>query len=137
MSDFRALLDTPSIERVTRLQGFSALLNPEIQQALTEGGTLLVDAARANTWAQFRNPTGRLADRIYFWVADPGEVQVVVGVRYGHRREYSFKGPDSLGRMFPNDPAQPYLIPAVEDNEAAVQALFEAATNRALGRVAA
>jgi len=30
-------------------------------------------------------------------------------VPYAHRREFSFKGPDSLNRMFPNDPAGWYM----------------------------
>lgn len=134
---FTAMLDNPSIEELVRLRGFGALLDPEIQQAFQEAGTLLVEAARANTWAAFMNPTGVLAESIYFYVSGPEEIQVVVGVPYGHRREYSFKGPDSLGRMFPNDPAEPYLIPAVEQNEDRVAEIFAAATNRALGRVAA
>ncbi len=31
--------------------------------------------------------------------------RITSDVPYAHRREFSFKGPDSLGRFFPNDPA--------------------------------
>lgn len=134
---FTAMLDNFSIGELVRLRGFSALLDPEIQQAFQEAGTLLVGAVQANTWTAFMNPTGVLAGSVYFYVISADEIAVVVGVPYGHRREYSFKGPDSLGRMFPNDPAEPYLIPAMEQNEDAVLAIFAAATNSALGRIAA
>lgn len=134
---FTAMLDTASLAEIVRLQGFSALLNPEITSALTESGKLLVGAAQANTWTAFMNPTGALADSITFYVVSPEEVAVSVVVPYGHRREYSFKGPDSLGRMFPNDPAEPYLIPAMDQNEQAVLDLMAVAVNSALGRVAA
>ncbi len=134
---FTAMLDTPSIAELVRLRGFSALLNPEIQAALIASGELLVGAAQANTWTAFMNPSGLLASTIYFYVPGPEEVQVIVASAYGHRREYSFKGPDSLGRMFPNDPAEPYLVPALEANEQAVLDLMAVAVNSALGRIAA
>ena len=133
---FTAMLDTESLATLVRLQGFGSLLDPELQQALIKSGQILVEAAQANTWEVFDNPTGVLANSIIFYVTGPEEIAVSVGVPYGHRREYSFKGPDSLGRMFPNDRPRPYLIPAVEANEQTVLSLIEAATNNALGRVA-
>lgn len=133
---FTAMLDTDSLAEMVRLQGFSALLDPEITQALTQGGQILVKSAQDNTWEVFDNPSGKLASEITYYVISPQEVAVSVGVPYGHRREYSFKGPDSLGRMFPNDRPRPYLIPAMEQNEQAVLDLISAATNSVLGRVA-
>lgn len=132
---FTAMLDADSLAEIVRLQGFSALLNPEIQSALTQAGTLLVSSAQANTWQVFDNPTGYLASQIYFYVPNSEEVEVVAGAIYSHRREYSFYGPDSLGRTFPNDIPRPYLIPALEQNEQTVIDLMNAAVNSALGRV--
>jgi hypothetical protein len=133
---FTAMLDTESLATLVQLQGFGALLHPEIQQALIKSGQILVEAAQANTWEVFDNPTGVLADSIVFYVTGPEEVAVSVGVPYGHRREYGFVGQiDSLGRVG-SDRARPYLIPAMEANESTVLSLIEAATNNALGRVA-
>lgn len=133
---FQAMLDAPSLAEIVRLQGFAALLNPEITNALAQAGQLLVTAAQDNTWQVFDNPTGALADSITFYVTSPEEVAVTVGVPYGHRREMGFSGQtDSLGRYYPYDPAKPYLIPAMEQNEQAVLDLMSAAVNSALGRV--
>lgn len=133
---FTAMLDAPSLQELVRLRGFEALLSPEIQNALTQAGQILVTAAQDNTWQVFDNPTGYLASQIYFYVPNAEEVEIVAGAVYSHRREYSFKGPDSLGRMFPNDIPRPFLVPALEQHQDAVLALIEAAVNNALGRVA-
>lgn len=134
---FTAMLDTPSIEALVRMEGFSALLSPEIVHALTVGGTLLVQTAQLNTWEVFDNPTGELANSITFYLASPEEAQVRVGVPYGHRREYGFSGPDALGRVYVNDRPRPYLVPALEQHEDDIATLFEQAVNSALGRIAA
>lgn len=131
---FSAMLDTNSLAELVRMQGFAALLNPEITAALAESGKLLVQAAQDNTWTAFQNPTGELADSITFYVDSPEEVSVNVGVPYGHRREMGFSGADALGRVY-NDPAEPYLIPALDANEGTIADLMAAATNSALGRV--
>lgn len=133
---FTAMLDADSLAALVRLRGFESLLDPAITGALTEAGKLLVGAAQANTWEAFMHPTGALAGSITFYVPSPEEVAVSVGVPYGHRREKGFSGQtDSLGRYYANDPAEPYLIPAMEENEAAVLALMADAVQVALGRV--
>lgn len=50
------------------------------------------------------------------------EVAVYVGtnVEYARRIEYGFSGPDALGREI-NQPAQPYLRPAMDENQDAVK----------------
>ncbi len=132
--DFRASLDAASIQEIVRLQGFSALLNPEITSALTQAGTLFVNAARDNTYQVFDNPTGALADSIYFYLDDPNTASVAVGVIYGRRRELGFVGlVDSLGRVG-TDRARPYLQPAVDEHQQEVEQLFAIAANKALGR---
>lgn len=137
MMDFHASLDPGSLEELVRLQGFSALLDPEITQGLTEAGTLLVNAAQATTWSVFDKPTGKLADSIYFYVVSPSEVAVAVGVPYGRRRELGFSGmTDSLGRYYAYDPGKPYLEPTVDEHQQEVAEIMEMAVNIALGRVA-
>jgi hypothetical protein len=136
MLDFHASFDPQSLEEIVRLQGFAGLLNPEVQQGLTEAGTLLTNAAVANTWNVFDRPSGELADSIYPYVISPTEVAVAVGVPYGRRREYGFVGRvDSLGRIGTDGP-RPYLQPAVDDHQAEVQEIMEMAVNTALGRIA-
>ena len=138
MIDFHASLDATSLQKLVRLQGFSALLDPAITQGLTQSGQLLVGAAQAKTWSVFANPSGTLAGSIYFYVTSPSEVAVAVGVPYGARREYGFSGQtDVLGRFYANDPARPYLDPTLNENQAQVAVLMEVAVNGALGRVVA
>jgi hypothetical protein len=138
MMDFNISMDPGSLSALTQLQGFAGLLNPAVVEGLRQSGVLLVNAAQANTWNVFANPTGDLADSIYFYVISPTEVAVAVGVPYGRRRENGYSGfTDALGRYYPNDPAKPYLTPAVDDNTQEIQEIMEMAMNTALGRIAA
>lgn len=134
--DFHASFDPGSLQEITRLQGFAALLNPEVTQGLTEAGTLLTNAAVANTWSVFANPSGELADTIYPYVISPTEVAIAVGAPHGRRREKGFSGmTDALGRFYANDPAKPYLQPAVDDHQQEVAEIMEMRVNAALGRI--
>lgn len=135
---FKAELDTASIAEIVRLQGFGALLDPGIRNALVEGGTRIAKQAQDNARSVFiQNSPGGLADNIYPWLASPSEMQIIVDKDYGQRREKGFSGlTDALGRFYPYDPAKPYLIPAMESEGHGVEALFDAAVNNALGRVA-
>lgn len=115
--DFSASLDPGSLDAITQMLGFQALLDPAIQDALSKAGNLVVTTAQTNTWTVFANPTGNLAASIYFWVASPTEVDVAVGVPYGRRRELGFSGrTDSLGRYYAFDPGKPYLEPAMQED---------------------
>lgn len=144
--DFRASLDTGSIQEVIRLQGFSALLDPEIRDALVKGGTRIAQRAQQNAYDVFENNSpGGLADNIYPWLVSPTEMEIRVDKPYAHRREglddqgqpAPFHGPDALDRMFPNEISRPYLRPAMEQETPDVEALFAAAANNALGRIVA
>lgn len=137
MLDFHIGMDASSLEEIVRLQGFAALLNPEITSGLTESSILLVNAAVANTWNVFDNSTGALASEIYAYVISPTEVAIVSGIIYGARRERGFVGQvDSLGRVG-TDRARPYLQPAVDDHQQEIAEVMEMAVNSALGRIAA
>jgi hypothetical protein len=138
MMDFHIGFDPGSLSALTQLAGFGALLDPEVQSGLTQVGTLLVNATQANTWSAFANPTGQLADSIYFYVISPTEVAVAVGVPYAQRRERGFSGmTDALGRFYPYDPAKPYAQPAVDQHQQEITEIMEVAVNGALGRIVA
>jgi hypothetical protein len=136
LGDWSLSFNPGSLEELTRMAGMAALLDPEITAALTRGAEMVVTTAQANTWDVFDNPTGTLASRIYAYVKSPSEV--AVGVRdipYAHRREYSFYGPDSLGRVYPNDIPRPYLEPALEEDTPLIADLVELACYNAMGRL--
>lgn len=136
MQDFSIGFDPGSLARIARLEGFAALLDPQVQAAMVLSGELLVATAQANTWQVFDNPSGALASSIYFWVAGPEEVDVAVGVPYGRRREMGFDGMyDSLGRGPFHDPAKPYLQPAVDASRDQIQELMTIAVYDAWGSI--
>jgi hypothetical protein len=58
----------------------------------------IIELIPTNT--NWKNGTGTLDNSFFF----DGK-RVASSVAWAHRREFSFKGPDSLNRMFPNDPA--------------------------------
>jgi hypothetical protein len=137
MFDFHMGMDPLSLAEIVRMQGFSALLDPEVTAGLAESGALLVSAAVTKTWEVFANPTGRLASTIYFYVMSPTQVALVVASPYGRRREYGFSGmTDALGRFYPYDPAKPYLEPTLTEHEGDVLKIMEARVDTALGRIA-
>jgi hypothetical protein len=138
MSDFSLSFDPGSLAAITKLEGFSALLKPEIQAAVIESGRLLTEAAQAKTWEVFANPTGALAESIYPWLASPYSLEVRVGVPYGRRREYGFSGlTDSLGRYYVSDPGKPYLAPTIEEHQEEVRGLMATAVERTFSLVGA
>lgn len=126
-----------SLKEISLLYGLNILNEVEFQAAMSQGGDVLVQAAQDNTWSIFMNPGGDLASTIHKVEDSPYEMRIMVDSPYGHRREYSFKGPDSLGRMFPNDPEQPYLRPALADNEQQILQMLDAATEAIFVRIAA
>ncbi len=134
--NFSVGFDPGSLAKVTRLEGFAALLNPQVQAGMELSAELVQKTAQANTWAVFDNPTGELADSIYVWIAGPEEMDVVVGVPYGRRREMGFEGIyDSLGRGPFHDPGNPYLKPAVDADVSQIQELMALAVLDAWGSI--
>lgn len=134
--ELRMSLAPESISEIAQLAGFAALLEPEVQAAMQEGAKTVAEAAQAKTWEVFDHPTGDLAGTIEPETASPFEVQVVVGSPYGHRREVGFSGQtDSLGRFYADDPAKPYLAPALAEHEQDVLLDVENAVADALDRV--
>ena len=133
---FAVGFDPVSLGTISRLQGFEGLLDPRIEAMLQAAGELVAQTAQANTWLVFDNPTGALADSIGVLVAGLEEVDVVVGVPYGMRREFGFEGMyDSLGRGPFNDPAKPYLEPAVGSDLPLIRSLAEESIIAAWGSI--
>ena len=52
---------------------------------------------------------------------------------YARRQELGFRGPDSLGRVFRNDPGWPYVRPAREQAQVPIQAMAGAVIRAAIG----
>lgn len=130
--------DQQSMKEIVAFAGFGTLLSEEVQAALKQAGDLITQAAVANTWEVFANPTGALASTLGVVVDSPFEIIVGSSSPYAARREYGFSGQtDSLGRYFANDPAKPYLQPALDDNQQAVLQLIDAAVEKALARMEA
>lgn len=133
MMNFSMSFDPTSLSHIAQMYGMNILLSPPVQAAMSQGGDLLVTAAVANTWATFKNPSGVLAGSIQKIVQSPYEIQIGSNIIYAHRREFSFKGPDSLGRMFPNDPAAFYFTDAIQQESQAVLQLVDAGVAVTLG----
>lgn len=106
-----------------------------LEQAMIAGALLVQNAAKEA--APWKSGTLRRSihigghadlnpDAVDGQVPDPDvsgdSVTVYVGtdVEYARRIEYGFEGEDSRGRMY-HQPAQPYLRPAIDENQAAVQ----------------
>lgn len=136
MSLLDVSFDPQSLSAIAQMYGMQILLTPEVQAAMRQGADLIVSAAQDNTWATFMDPTGVLADSITRIVDSPYEIIVGSPVAYAHRREFSFKGPDSLGRYFPNDPSAMYMTNAMNQQQNAVLQLIDDGAARALARMA-
>ena len=83
------------------------------------GGQLIQRAGMKKTHVGKRN--GGTLRRS--WKTEAVEVDGMAGARvgpttvYARRQELGFKGPDSLGRIFHNDPGWPYVKPAYEESK--------------------
>jgi hypothetical protein len=110
------LFDSESIEAIHKLLSFDSQMRSQLDAALKDIGELVVQTAVSNTWTAFKNPTGELASTIQYLIS--GTMELVVGSNspYSRRLEEGFTGTDILGRSY-NQPAEPYLLPAVISNE--------------------
>lgn len=64
---------------------------------------------------------------------DFAEVKVGTNVEYAARQEFGFSGADSLGRVY-NQPARPYLRPALESEKGAAEREIAGAVRAQLRR---
>jgi phage gpG-like protein len=86
----------------------------KVKAALTQGCQIV------ETDAKYRVPviTGNLQGSINYVVTED-EGRIGTNVEYARRIEYGFKDTDKLGRKY-NQPAKPYLTPALDNNRAEI-----------------
>lgn len=108
---------------MSQFSGFDAVLKKHIATATEKSAALIGTTGQGNM--NFMNPSGVLHDSIEVRMQSEYEAWTGSAVVYAHRREFSFQGPDSLGRMFPNDPAMLMFTHALEDETM----LLEVASN--------
>lgn len=123
--------DSISNAEILRLANLAVTLAPSLDSALFKIGDLVTKDMIANTWVEFENPTGQLADSIIYFVTGPEEITVVVQEPYAWRMEAGFVGTDSLGRVY-DEAGKPYAWPAVFDNEDQILQLMSQAAGETL-----
>ena len=134
MTTFSLSVDPKALAEIAQFAGFGTLLSEEVQQAMDEAGSLLVASAQGNM--HWQHPSGALEESIHVMNESPYEIEVGSDLPYARRREKGFSGmTDSLGRTFHNDPGQPYLAPALAENQSAILASIDEAVERALDRL--
>jgi hypothetical protein len=67
-------------------------------------------------YMDFMNPSGVLEESVEVRLQSEYRAWIGSALPYAHRREWSFKGPDSLGRMFWHDPATHMARKALKDS---------------------
>lgn len=99
--------------------------------ALRSGANIVVNAAK------IKSPvlSGTLRRSLHQEDGERQSVLVGTDVEYARRIEYGFNDTDSLGRRF-NQPAQPYLRPALMENESAIVEEVRAALRQAVESIA-
>ncbi len=106
------------------------------QQAVERGisNALNIAAMEIANEARRRAPykTGTLRRSIEVIERSPLDVVVHSRVPYAARIEYGFAGRDRLGRLY-NQPAQPYLRPAIEETKGRAWQIFQEELRRELG----
>lgn len=114
---------------VRKLESLGAeMAGPILENAVKSGGMLVRNDAQRR--GPYDNPpsgnklTHTLGRSIHVEVETtaPGRAEATVGtdVVYAARVEFGFEGADSLGRVYHQAP-KPYLRPALDENEDAIQ----------------
>lgn len=123
--------DSISNAEILQLANLATSVAASLSPALFKIGDLVTKDMVANTWVEFENPTGQLADSIIYFVTGPEEITVVVQEPYAWRMEAGFVGTDSLGRVY-DEAGKPYAWPAVFDNEDQILQLMSNAVGQSL-----
>ena len=76
---------------------------------------------------------GNLRSSITHRVVSDEEAHVGTNVEYAARIEFGFSGIDSLGRKY-NQPAQPYLRPALDNNKSRIEKMIGDVIGKAVKR---
>ena len=136
---------TVKIKGLKELQAAFDSLDKDLQEglkdAVSQAAAVVEREAKANSergGGSFPNRiTGNLMNSIkeIRQVTKPGRVESQVGtdMKYGPRLEFGFMDTDSRGRRYNQGP-RAFLRPALDENEAAIQAAFETAINSVLSK---
>ena len=125
-----------SLKRLGNMLSVHSFLAPELSSTMRQVGDIVVAAAVANTWEVFEDPTGELASTIKAMLSGPYEVTIGSDSPYAMRRELGFMGmTDSLGRGPYDDPAKPYMQPALDDNVSQIDIMISDAVARAMANM--
>lgn len=131
------------VEGVKELQakfdGIERELEKALADAVSQAAIVVEREAKANSERGGNSfphrITGNLMNSIkeLRQISQPGRVESQIGtaVEYGPRLEYGFMDTDRLGRRF-NQRPRPFLRPALDENEAEIQAAFEKSINAVL-----
>lgn len=129
---FLSLSFSPAdITEMVQFAGMQALLSSEVQSALDEGASVLIQTAQQNM--HWMHPTGALSASMQRLSESPYEILIGSQLPYAARREFGFHGADSLGRVY-NDPGAFFLTRANEDKAQEVLGKIEEAVQRVLAR---
>jgi len=132
------------VKGVKELQATFGKLEKEFQDALAEAvsqaAAVVEREAKINSGRGGAFPnrvTGNLMNSIkeLRQTVEPNRVTSVVGsdMVYAPRLEYGFSGTDRLGRHY-NQRPRPFLRPALDENEAQIQAAFEKSLREIISR---
>lgn len=98
---------------MSQFRQFDGVLTKHIATATEKAAGVI--GTTGQSYMNFMNPTGALEESIGVQMQSEYLAWIGSPLPYAHRREFSFAGPDSLGRMFPNDPAMLMFTHALED----------------------
>lgn len=112
----------PNVQRASRR------VESAISNALSIAAMEIAEAARRR--APYK--TGSLRRSIQVIEQGPLDIAVASKLPYAARIEFGFAGRDSLGRVY-NQPARPYLRPAIEETKGKAWQIFQEELRRELG----
>lgn len=127
--------DQDSLSQIAQLYGFHALLTDAMREAMEQGGTILVEAIRADMhWQDGSDGSGPLGQSIVPVLESPYELQVGSDLPHARRRNWGFVGADSLGRVY-NDAGAYFMEHGLEASKGQIEQLFYNAVFNSLGRM--
>lgn len=128
-------------ELVNELRKLGADLDAAVQEAVTAAATVVEKQAKRNSEKGGDMYPHRITTNLYNSIKvlntedRPGFHQADIGtdMEYGPRLEFGFVGKDKLGRRY-NQRARAFLRPAVDENEAEINAAFIKSLEKTLRR---
>lgn len=99
---------------MSQFSGFDTVLRKHIATATEKSAGLVGTGIQG--YMDFMHPSGALEESVEVRLQSEYVAWIGSALPCAHRREWSFKGPDSLGRLFPNDPATHMAGKAIKDS---------------------